>query len=213
MAPADASSRPYDTLIVDYGNVLVQWDPLGAVAGHITTEEWKEFSNNAPFHRYNSMMDAGVPFDHIIGTILHEHPDHPNYADIMRIYRDNHTSSLIGPVPGVTNLLVSLSDRGIRLVGLTNFDPTLFENAVSFAPILDVFDGVVVSGAEGLTKPDPRIYELTLERYGIDRTRALFIDDSSANVHGAQNVGLNAIQFTTAGQLRAALHDLGVMSH
>lgn len=69
----------------------------------------------------------------------------------------------------------------------------------------DAFDAMVISAEVGLVKPDPRIYQLALERLGVPPEAAVFIDDFSRNVEGARAVGLYAIHFKNPGQ---ALHEL-----
>ena len=69
----------------------------------------------------------------------------------------------------------------------------------------------MISGAVGVNKPDPRIFEHLVERFEIDPAAALFIDDSQANVEAARAFGLSAIQFTDARALRRELVRLGVL--
>ena len=56
---------------------------------------------------------------------------------------------------------------------------------------LSWFDGIVVSGDEGMIKPDPAIYRLLMSRFDVDASRAVFIDDSERNVEGARQVGMH----------------------
>lgn len=67
-----------------------------------------------------------------------------------------------------------------------------------------------MSGYERLAKPDPRIFNLLIERYHLTPQRTIFIDDSLRNVEGARNVGLHALQFTDAQKLKQDLIALGV---
>jgi HAD superfamily hydrolase (TIGR01509 family) len=89
--------------------------------------------------------------------------------------------------------------------------PRLTRRAETFArqparfPFLDWFDGIVVSGREKLIKPGPRIFRLLLDRYGIDASRAVFIDDVPANTAAAAALGMRGIHFTRAGELRGEL--------
>jgi 2-haloacid dehalogenase len=72
-------------------------------------------------------------------------------------------------------------------------------------PFLSWFEGIIVSGAEWLIKPDRAIYELLLQRYGVKPDRAVFIDDSEVNVIAAREVGLHAIRFRDSTTLRREL--------
>ena len=76
--------------------------------------------------------------------------------------------------------------------------------------VLDVFDGIVMSGAEGVTKPDPAIFALLCDRYRVAPGEAVFVDDSPANVSAAQRFGLQAVLFRDADRLRADLGELGL---
>jgi epoxide hydrolase-like predicted phosphatase len=72
----------------------------------------------------------------------------------------------------------------------------------------DAFDTMVISGEVGMVKPDPCIFRLALERLGVKAEEAVFVDDVSSNVDGARAVGLQAIQFQTAQQVRLDLGKL-----
>lgn len=62
-----------------------------------------------------------------------------------------------------------------------------------YGGLVDFFDGVVISGAEGMRKPDPRIYRLAAERVGVPPEECIFVDDVARNVEGAVAVGMHAI--------------------
>ena len=64
------------------------------------------------------------------------------------------------------------------------------------------FDGAVVSGFEGVAKPDAAIFELLLARFDLDRETTVLIDDSPANVRAARSVGMQAIEFESPERLR-----------
>ena len=70
------------------------------------------------------------------------------------------------------------------------------------------FDVYVNSSMVGVSKPDPRIYELTLDRLGVAPTQAVFLDDSLRNVDAARALGINAIQFVRPDVTLSALADM-----
>ncbi|MEI7048751.1 HAD-IA family hydrolase, partial [Klebsiella pneumoniae] len=63
-----------------------------------------------------------------------------------------------------------------------------------------VFSTMVVSAEEGVMKPDPLLYEITLERCGVSASEAVFIDDFPQNVKAAKEVGMLAIWFRSREQ-------------
>ena len=66
--------------------------------------------------------------------------------------------------------------------------------------IADAFDIVVGSGDEGIMKPDPRIYNLALERLSVQPQEAVFVDDFIENITGARELGINAVHFQSQKQ-------------
>jgi 2-haloacid dehalogenase len=73
------------------------------------------------------------------------------------------------------------------------------------------FEGIVISGEVGVNKPDRRIFEHLVERFGIDPAAAFLVDDSPANIDAARAFGLGAIHFTDANTLRRDLIRLAVL--
>ena len=110
------------------------------------------------------------------------------------------------PVPGTHAIVEELDRRGVPLFAITNFSaefwPPFHEREKAF---FSRFQTIVVSGEEKLLKPDPAIYYLALDRFGLKPEQALFIDDRRINVEGARAVGMHAHLFTTAGELRQRL--------
>jgi glucose-1-phosphatase len=74
--------------------------------------------------------------------------------------------------------------------------------------ILDAFDDVVISAEVAIAKPDPRIYELAVQRLEVSPAEAVFVDDFLENIHSAQKVGLKTVYFRTPQQARADLEVL-----
>jgi putative hydrolase of the HAD superfamily len=104
----------------------------------------------------------------------------------------------------------SLRGRGYRMALLTNnvreWEP-LWRAKI---PALDeIFEVIVDSGFVGMRKPDPAIYELTLERLAdIRAEECVFVDDVDVNCEAAVALGMRAVQFHDAGQAIDALERL-----
>ena len=94
-----------------------------------------------------------------------------------------------------------------KLAVLSNAPPRLSKWLADW-DILELFDVVVCSGDEGMIKPDPAIYLLTLQRLDIAPEESIFIDDSPGHVAAARALGIHAIHFTTAKALEQELEDL-----
>jgi epoxide hydrolase-like predicted phosphatase len=74
--------------------------------------------------------------------------------------------------------------------------------------ICDAFDVIIGSGDVGVMKPDPKIYQLALDRLRVEAEESVFVDDFIANVIGARSVGLHAIQFKSSQQVISDLKQL-----
>jgi len=154
------------------------------------------------FLAWNERLDLGTPFEQVLADYALAHPDRPDWAEILSLYRQRFTASLTGPVAGMASLLDELLKEGVVLYGLTNFDAAPFERARLLVPQLEHFSGIVVSGREHLAKPDDAIFELLLERYGLHAASTLFVDDSMVNIRAAGRLGLRTHHFTGAGRAR-----------
>jgi epoxide hydrolase-like predicted phosphatase len=107
---------------------------------------------------------------------------------------------------GVLNLIRRLHGR-YKLAILSNF-PSGLSNWLSDWEIINFFDVVYCSGDEGMVKPDPAVYNSTLNRLGILPHEAVFIDDTIGHVRAAQLLGLHAIWFANAKRLELELDRL-----
>lgn len=107
-------------------------------------------------------------------------------------------------LPSITegvDALKSCKAHGVKLYALTNYADKEFAYACQQHDFFSLFDDYVVSAREHLIKPGHEIYELLTERFGLDPTRTLFIDDSPANIEGALECGWQGICYNRAGKL------------
>jgi epoxide hydrolase-like predicted phosphatase len=74
--------------------------------------------------------------------------------------------------------------------------------------VAELFDGVVISGAEGFRKPDPRMYELGARRIGVAPEECVFVDDLAFNLDPARELGMAVVHHTSAATTLAELDDL-----
>ncbi|WP_366181553.1 HAD family phosphatase [Actinomyces timonensis] len=210
-ASAAGATGGVDAIILDLGNVLYAWEAVAAVAGRVSLPAWEEFCAGADFAALNRRSDLGEDFDAIVADLATAHPERPDWADVLRLYRACFRDSLTGPVPGMVSLVDELLATGVPLYCLTNYDGPTFDATRDLVPQLDRFAGIVVSGKEGLIKPDPAIFRVTLERFGLEPSRALFIDDSPVNTASAAGMGILTHTFTGSGALRAELIERGIL--
>ena len=109
-------------------------------------------------------------------------------------------------------LAADLRAAGYRLALLSNAPADLphFLERRGAGHLFDAFDVVVISGQEGVMKPDPAIYERTLARLEVRAAEAVFVDDHRVNVEAARQLGIPATRFRGMAALRPWLQEVGV---
>jgi putative hydrolase of the HAD superfamily len=126
----------------------------------------------------------------------------------MHRFREIYFDAL-DPNPPMIELMRELKAAGYRMAMLTNNVREWEPLWRSMLPVDEIFETVVDSGFVGCRKPEPRIYELTLERIGLPAEACLFIDDLPHNCEGARKAGMSAVHFRdneqAIGEIRAAL--------
>ena len=114
-------------------------------------------------------------------------------------------------------VFLHLSDIHFSRRSSTTCDPDLdlrrelVEDAIRMKEKVKACSGILVSGDVKVIKPDPRIFELLIERFAIDPRSAIFIDDVEVNAAAARAFGIHAIHFTTPAVLRAELVAIGLL--
>jgi len=123
-------------------------------------------------------------------------------------FRETYFEAL-HPNEPMIELMRELKAGGRRMAMLTNNVREWEPVWRSMLPVDEIFETVVDSGFVGCRKPEPRIYEMTLERLGLPAAACLFIDDLEHNIEGARELGMNAVHFRdneqAIAEIRAAL--------
>ncbi|MEN6542759.1 HAD family phosphatase [Parvibaculum sp.] len=198
-----------DTVVFDIGNVLIEWDPRHLYRKIFASEaEVEHFLANVCTLDWHLAHDYGVSFEENAARLKAQHPEQ---AHLIDMWGNRYHEMIPGRVPGTADLLHALGDGGIALHGLTNMPTATFAYLREAYPELKRFRTTVVSGAEGVVKPDPRIFEILIERAGLAPDRTLFIDDSHRNVEAAASLGFHAHRFEHADALRGDLAARGLV--
>ena len=194
-------------VIFDLGNVLIRWDPRLLYRQLLPADEVDAFLTEVDFAAWNHAQDLGRPFAEGIEELAAKHP---HRRDLIEAYPARFPESLDGPIQGTVDLLQELHVAGIRLIALTNWSAETFPHARATFEFLTLFEAVVVSGEEGVGKPDPAVFDLVLGRHRLDPQRTVFVDDAPRNVAAAAAAGVLAVHFTSPDELRADLRALGL---
>lgn len=196
------------TVVFDLGGVVLGWDPGLAFAEVLDSSAVPGFMEQISFPDWNRDHDAGRRFAEGERQLIDQWPDQ---AEAIRAYRQHFDRTLLGEIPGTGAIIAELERAGIRLLALTNWSDETFPVAYQRFGILSRFEGIVVSGAEQLAKPDPALFKIVFDRHEVQPEQSVFIDDSAANCESAAGLGMTAIQFSDAAQLRDRLVELGLL--
>jgi 2-haloacid dehalogenase len=190
-------------VVFDLGGVLIDWDPRYLFRKLLADEAAvEEFLATVCTPEWNAELDRGRPFAEGVAELVERHPEH---AAAIAAYHERWPEMLAGEVPGTVEVLADLRAAGVPLYALTNWSAETFAITRGRFEFLTWFDGLLVSGEEGMTKPDPAIFRLLLDRFGLDPGATVFVDDSEANVAAARELGIDAVRFTGPGLLRREL--------
>lgn len=199
-----------NAVIFDIGNVLVRWDPRLAYAPLFggREDELDYFLNEVCSLDWHTRHDQGMAFSDNIRIRQQEFPE---YADMIARFESEWDNMFDGVIEGTVDLLHQLRDRNYPLFGLTNFAAGKYTDFCRKYHFMSLFQDVIVSGVEKVTKPDPRIYRILLDRTAVTAEQTLFIDDRQENLLAAEKFGLQTHLFTDAAKLKSDLTRRGML--
>ena len=197
-------------VVFDLGGVLIDWDPRYLYRKLLADEAAvEEFLATVCTPEWNAEQDRGRPFAEGVAELVERHPVH---AAAITAYHERWTEMLGGDIGGTVELLAELRAAGVPLYALTNWSAETFGIARERFEFLSWFDGVLVSGEERIIKPDPAIFRLLLDRFGLDPQATFYVDDSPVNVAAARELGFDAVRFTEPERLRRDLETRGLLA-
>jgi 2-haloacid dehalogenase len=196
-------------VIFDLGGVLLDWNPRYLYRKLIADEkEMEDFLATVCTQEWNERQDAGRPFAEAVAELVAAYPEK---APLIGAYFERWLEMIPSVHEGTVAILSELKERGTPVYALTNFSAETFAVARQHFPFLGWFRHVVVSGEEGVIKPDPRIFQIMMERAGIRAEETVYIDDVPKNVAAAARLGFEALHFTDPATLKTDLMRLGFL--
>jgi 2-haloacid dehalogenase len=197
------------TVVFDVGKVLFEWDLRHLYAKLIADpDELEYFVTHVVTPQWHFQHDAGRALGDMVPELI---AAFPQYQTLIEAYATRFNETIPGPLPGSLEIVGELAARDIPLFAITNFGAEFWDMFRPTQPVFDHFSDIIVSGVEKLIKPDPAIYALALQRFGLNWDEAIFIDDNFDNVIAARANGFAAHHFHDAVSLRAELTDLGLL--
>ena len=194
-------------IIFDFGGVLIDWNPRYLYRNVFQDEaEMEYFLKDVCSTEWNIRQDAGRPLNEATEELVKEIPQ---YEKEIRNYYSDWVKMVGGAIEENAALIKDLKDK-YRLFGLTNWSAETFPIVFDQYPFFKELEGIVVSGTEKIIKPDARIYQLLLTRYGLRANESLFIDDNQENINAANRLGFKTIPLLKEVNLKDELERLGL---
>jgi 2-haloacid dehalogenase len=196
-------SQQIDAVVFDLGGVLIDWDPRHLYRRVFDDPaEMEDFLARICTLDWHREHDLGAD---IMASCRRLAARHPGYRDQIMAWAERNEEMAAGPIEPVVRVLADLKAAGVRCFALSNMEPDAWVTRCARFGFMTWFDGQVISGVEGVAKPDPRIFQILLGRYALEPARTVFIDDLPRNVEAARVLGINAVHYTGVGQLRHQL--------
>jgi len=203
----DATGAAVDAVVFDLGGVLIDWSPYHLYRKLLPDDDAiADFLVEIDLFGWLGQVDADLGFESGVAALAARFPHH---AELIEAYWQRWAETLQGSFDDSVALVAELRDAGTPLYVISNWARETWHHADRF-DFLDWFDGLVISGLEGVAKPDPAIFHRACSRFGLTPQRTVFIDDMPANVAAARDLGFHAIAFRDAGHLRGELRALGL---
>ncbi|PUB29390.1 2-haloacid dehalogenase [Elizabethkingia sp. YR214] len=194
-------------IIFDFGGVLMDWDPKYLYQNVFNTdEEMNYFLDHIATLKWNAEQDRGRSFQEATEILQNQYPE---FSKEIALYYSQWPVMLKGTIEENVNILRNLHGR-YQLYGLTNWSAESFPYAYQNYDFFSLFNGIVVSGEEKLIKPDERIYQLLLNRYNLNASECLFIDDNYENIRAAQAMDFNTIYVGPETNLQEELQKFNI---
>jgi 2-haloacid dehalogenase/putative hydrolase of the HAD superfamily len=188
-----ASAGRVRGVVFDVGNVIVRWDPRTLYSKLFADPaqcDW--FLTNVCTMDWHTAHDAGVSFAENRARLTARHPD---FAEAIGAWEHRWLEMFSGPIAETEAAIEALAHRRTPMFGLTNMSAATEAATFAMSPAFGRLNDIVVSGREGVVKPDPRIFEILCRRAGMAPETLLFIDDGAKNVAAARELGFDVHLF------------------
>jgi len=196
-------------MVFDLGGVLLDWNPRHLYRKLFTDEtEMEVFLNDICSSAWHASHDQGVSTSASCAELSSRHPE---YSDLIWAWSTRGEEMIAGVDEGSVEVLRAVKATGMPCFALTNMEEETYPLRLRRFEFLGWFDGTIVSGQEGIAKPDLAIFSLLLERFELNPRTTLMTDDLEVNLEVARTLGIQTILFQSSRQLRSELETAGVL--
>ena len=189
--------------LFDLGGVFFDWDPKHFFNNTFSSqEELDYFLTNVCNDEWNVQQDGGRTIKEAEEEII---PKYPQYEQQIKMYYANHRKMIKGVFFNSIEILDELKKNNYFCYVLSNWSAETFIGMTEDYPFLKQFDGLLISGQDNLIKPDPAIYKLAIQRFGLVPEKTVFIDDKLENIEIAENLNFKTVHLTDPNKIKVEL--------
>ena len=198
------SESVFSDFLFDLAGVLVEWriEPLYMTLFGGDRERYRHFFAEVFTSDRQREICKGRPVAEVLSELVMRFPD---YEAPIRAWDERWDEMVVGAIDDTVALSRSLRARGYGTYLLGNWSREEFDRALRRFDFLGEFAGAVIAGDHGIMKPDPGLFHIAIDRFGLDPKTTVFIDDSKANVAAAVELGFKGIVFESPEHLRHEL--------
>jgi 2-haloacid dehalogenase len=203
------NSKQPKNIVFDLGGVLIDWNPR-----YLFTEVFEKpdeldfFLTKICSPEWNEEQDGGRTLAEGTEILVKKFPD---FRQEIELYYSQWHRMLGDAIQSNVSIFKALKDQGrYQLFALTNWSAETFPTAIRKFDFLQHFRQILVSGKEGMRKPEPAFYQLMFDRFKIIPHETLFIDDNLRNIEAAEKMGLQCIHLPLEKSLLDALIPFGI---
>jgi 2-haloacid dehalogenase/putative hydrolase of the HAD superfamily len=197
-------------VLFDVGNVIVKWDPRTLYSKIFPDEKERDwFLNEVCTSEWHIRVDTGLSFADNIAALQLRFPD---YSDAIAAWWDRWPEMFSGVIPETVQAIEALHENNVPVFALTNMSREAWPGVLKMDPVFELFRDCIVSGVEGVKKPDRAIFDIVCRRANLDASDFLFVDDHGPNIEAARVLGFHVHYFVNPAELRPALEASGLLS-
>jgi 2-haloacid dehalogenase len=196
-------------VVFDIGGVLLDWDPRHLYRKLFADEaQMERFLAEICSPAWHAPHDRGVPTAPSCAELASRHPQ---FSELIWAWSRRNEEMIGGVDAGSVEVLRAVRETGLPCYALTNMEAETYPLRLERFAFLGWFDGTVVSGREGVAKPDPAIFMRLLDRFGLAPRTTLMIDDKKENLETAGSLGIQTVLFRSSRQLRTELESAAIL--
>ena len=197
-------------IVFDVGKVLVDFDWQGFMDTLAFPPEIYEKVANATVlsDLWNEFDRSRMSDEEILQGFLEKVPDCE--TEIMRFWNNMGNCIKRSMSRPARPWIQSLQEMGYRVYLLSNYSRRMYFQSIEELSFVEQVDGAVFSFEVQATKPEREIYDALLEKYQLNPTECVFLDDNRSNIIAANQLGMATIHFHTKSQAEEELKSLGV---